>query len=749
MSTTDPADDLDVGVLERQPTETEAAKTETELAKKTEEAAARAETTGAPGEPSLEGLLPVDITATEPGTQAMGASVAPAEGLITQPIEPISITRRVSGAYKSNTQPWELVLRVDTDGNRPTRRFSGDFNRTSGWTKSYFGSFIVDYPAIYTTATQVTIIGYAKTTWATSYNKIQVTIPRNTIFQPPATATVQFMTASNVKGAKYSCAYDSGYFRTVQLEQDREQDVTPFISYNTGSLPSGGPARTLTVAKAYAEAGIGIQDTGMSNIINTSAAGPDTKWNNSELHLAMQNNFSRWRNDPQWKVWLFHANKHVNGPGLYGIMFDQQDKQRQGCAAFYQGVGGSTATKLRDQLYVCVHELGHCFNLFHSFHKTYMIPPMPNRPAALSWMNYPQNYPGGSGAFWSAFPFQFDTLELIHLRHAFRDNIIMGGNPFGIGAALEDPRAFADVVDDQSGLELNVRAPKSFAFGEPVYIETKLGLTDTRGRTAHIGKQLDPNCGIVQFAIQKPSGQVYVYEPPIEQCILPEATSLDMKTMPAVYNSSYIGYDKAHGQIFDQPGTYKVRAVYYALDGSEVVSNIERINVRSPLSQADQEAAELMLGDEQGMLLYLSGSESPYLQNGNDALDLMLDKYGDHSLATHARLAKGSCMAREFKTIDENFKVSVRKPDIDSATELLGSVVTDSEGVEGVDNITLNKTIDLLASCQAECGKKKEAQDTAKQLYSVFQKKKLNPLVLNQIKTQSEELKQKIQQAAQ
>jgi hypothetical protein len=70
-------------------------------------------------------------------------------------------------------------------------------------------------------------------------------------------------------------------------------------------------------------------------------------------------------------------------------------------------------------------------------------------------MNYPPRYlpagggPGGPAAFWDAFPFQFDDLELAHLRHAFRNDIIMGGNPFGTGAALEA----AGVTRGQGGAE--------------------------------------------------------------------------------------------------------------------------------------------------------------------------------------------------------------------------------------------------------------------------------------------------------
>ncbi len=605
-------------------------------------------------------------------------------------IQPIPAKRMVSGRYENCPMPWKLELRVDIDGNRPMKRLSGDYYHVSGATVSYFGSFVVKVHNISITDYQVTIQGLADTTFATSYNKIRVVIPRHTIFQPPANAHVQWMTTSNQKGAAYTCLYESSYFRTVDLEQDSEQGVTPFNSYNTGSLPSGGPARTLTVGEAYAEARILMRDAGVSNVVSTAPGGT---WSNAELHAAMETHFSLWKDVPQWKVWLFHAMRHDYGPGLLGIMFDQQGKQRQGCAAFYQNISGNTAVNLRDQLYVCVHELGHCFNLFHSFHKKYMNPPMPNRPKAISWMNYPQDYHGGEAAFWSVFPFQFDDLEVIHLRHAFRNNIILGGNPFGTGAAFEDN------VSDDSGLKLQLEVRKSFLFGEPVVTEIKLYTTDTRGKQVH--KHLHPNFDLVQVAIQKPSREVVVYHPPIQHFIEVETTVLN-EDNPAIYESAYIGYDRDKGLIFNQPGLYKLRGVYYALDGSVVLSNVITVRVLNPLSQDDKEVAELFLGDDQGMLLYLLGSDSEFLKDGNYAFDLVLYKYGEHPMAVYARLVKGFNAAREFKTITTDhyrgktiktdYKVHVRKPQYDEAEKLLSAVVDASEAQAGVDNITLNRT---------------------------------------------------------
>jgi hypothetical protein len=676
-------------------------------------------------------------TVAEQVTQAV-APIGPLPiAPIPVPIVPIvPILHNVSGRYRSPRAVWQLVLRVDVDGRRPMRRISGDYYHISGATVSYHGSFVVDRPTISVTSSMVTITGRGSYTFSAGAPRVKVTIPRVPIWISPADATLQHYTLGGSPGAKYVCAFESRYFRTVDLEQDQESGVTPFASYNTGSLPSGGPARTLSVRAGYAEAGIEMRPAGVTNVVPVAPGGT---WSNSELHDAMVRHFSLWRDVPQWKVWLFHAMRHDYGPGLLGIMFDQLGRQRQGCAVFYQSIGGTSAAQLRDQLYCCVHELGHCFNLYHSFHKVYMNPPMPNRLDALSWMNYPQRFPAGEPAFWAAFPFQFDDLEVIHLRHAFRNNIIIGGNPFGTGAALTDTEAFADPVEDNSGLRLELEAPKSnLAFGEPPVVEIKLYLTDTRGRRVHA--HLHPNYGFVQVAVQKPDGEMLVQEPPIEHCVQVETTMLD-EARPSIYESAYIGYDKHRGQIFDSPGLYKLRGVYYALDGSLVLSNVITIRVRTPVSTTDEEVAELFLGDEQGMLLYLIGSDSEFLAHGNEAFDLVLEKYAEHPLAVYAQFIQGYAASKEFKTVAADYEVSVREPQPDKAIPLLSSVVDASEVGAGLDNISLNMVMQRLARTHMLIDDEKGARETITRMGAIFRKKGLKEQVQDLVKEQQATLR--------
>jgi hypothetical protein len=646
--------------------------------------------------------------------------------------------RPVSGRYRSTGGIFQLELRVDIDRTRPMNYISGDFFRTSGATTLYVGSFIVKSPHIIVTTTAVTIEGVGNYSINTAAPKVKVTIPRRKIIQPQAPATVQFFTVIGRPGAVLACNFQSAYFRSVQFEQDWVSDITlpVFTSYNTGSLPSGGSSRTLSVPSAYAEAGIEMQTAGVWNSVPISLANSNSKWSNPELHAAMETHFSLWKDIPHWKVWLLAAQLHEIGPSLYGIMFDQQGKQRQGCAVFHQGIGGTTSDKLRLQLYTYVHELGHCFNLLHAWQKSYAVPPVPNRPSSLSWMNYPWNYPGGADAFWSNFPFQFDDQEVIHLRHAFRSNIIMGGNNFTVGSALDDPQAFSDPVIDNSGLQLELEARSTFSYGEPVVVEIKLRTSDLRGKI--VNSHLHPNFGFVHIGIKKPGGQAVLYEPLIEHCIAEDMITLDNEN-PSIYESSYIGYGKG-GFYFDQVGVYQLRAIYYAPDGSLVHSNILSLRVSAPFSIPDNEVADLFFGNDQGTLLYLLGSDSVSLSDGNDAFELVIDKYSKHPLAVYAQLVKGINAGREFKSMTSGNKISVRKPRFEESIKLLSSVVDITEKGKVIDNITANMTMRKMAHAQKMEGDDKSAKATMARMVSHFRKMTLKPHVIKLIEMQAKSI---------
>lgn len=621
---------------------------------------------------------------------------------------PLPIKKAVSGCYAGALGAFQVELRVDVDRSRPMKRVSGDFYHTVGKTTSYFGSFVVDSPVVTVSSSKVVVKGMGRYTFAAGAPVVQVTIPRVNILQPQAAATLQFLTVTNSPGASYHCPFSSLHFRTVRIETDSVSDLTttPFASYNTGSLPSGGSARNMSVVSAFGEAGIGMVPTAGNNVINIGDAGANATWSNAELHASMQTHFTLWSDVQQWCVWQLVAQQHDYGTGLYGIMFDQQGKQRQGCAVFHAGIGGATAEQQRLQLYTYVHELGHCFNLLHSWQKSLASPPKPDRPDALSWMNYPWYYPkGGPAGFWSSFDFRFDDEELIHLRHGFRNDVIMGGNNFIVGSSLGRD-VLADPISDESGLVLGISThQRSFALGEPVVLELKLKATTTRGRRAHTW--LHPDFGMVRVVISKPSGQVVAYEPMIDHLVGERQKMLGVDD--EVRDSAYIGYGKG-GFYFDQPGQYRVRAAYAALDGSQVLSDILTIRVRYPVTRDEDTLADLFMGDDQGVLLYLQGSDNVSLRSGNDAFDEVIDRFGAHPLATYARMVKGINAARVFKTVNagEGRPVTVRPARTEESIALLSSVA----GAKVLDPVSEDQVLYSLSCVQDATGDARGAQDS-------------------------------------
>ncbi len=705
------------------------------------------------GEPtSVDGAVPtIAGQAQEEASEAPPAPVAPI------PLPPVGVHKRqVRGRYRGAAVGWQLDLRVDVDGPRPTNRVSGDFFSISGATTAYFGSFVVDAVSIVTTASEVRIVGMGTFTWTAAAPLVRVTIPRVTAGQALKPATIQFVTPPSSPGASYLCNFGSRYFRTVQWEQDSVAGAVPFVSYGTGSLPqpAGSPARILTVSKAFAEAGIALQEAGTPNVIPVSAAGPGVSpsWSDSELHNAMTGHFSLHSDQPQWRVWMLVATTHDQG--ARGIMFDYSDAfQRQGAAVFYDAIKGTSADAQRAQLRTYVHELGHAFNLLHSWDKGFADPPQPLGPNGglgdLSWMNYAWKYqppppaPGGESAYWASFPFQFTNNELAHLRHGFLRNVIMGANPFAKGAGEIDPDLFDDPLTDNSGLAFELRAKDAFAYGEPVVVELKLSATDLRGRETH--GYLHPKDEFVSLAIRQPSGRVVRYRPMLRRCMDHDRSVRLDPGQPAIYDSAYIGFGR-DGLYFEQPGLYELRAQYLAADGSRIVSPPLRLRVRPPASAEDERVGELMLGEEQGKLLALLGSDSDELRRGREALDTVVEEHSDHPLAVYAQLAKGINCGRDYKNLTPDKRLHVREAEPKDAAKLLTAVEQASAAPDdgGVDNITLNMAMRRHARAEARAGSPVKAAKVMDRMVSIFESKGLNPQVLQKIRMQAEATKESI-----
>lgn len=624
----------------------------------------------------------------------------------------------ISGRYRGRFSGGEAEVRVEVGGEREC--VSGDVFEVSGATSSLLYSFIAEAPRVSRGDGETVIEGLARFSAAINANMVRVTVRHPPVEPGPPVATVQLLRTDGTVGQAVSCTFESRFLRTVEIKEDVEQQVSRFIDYQTDSLQSPGPARVLSIAKAFEEAGIEILPA--PEPAAPSLRAPGGSWSNAELHDAMKTSFQGLEEKPAWKLWILHAEKYeedqegLEGQETLGMMFDVQGKQRQGCAVFYNdSLAGQSHSRRRDQLHTCVHEIGHCFNLRDAFVGSDLIPA---RPGALSWMNYPWEFLpvgrlGGRTAYWEAFTFQFDAHELLHLKHGFRNNVIMGGRPFQGEGALRRPELFRDPDEDASGLGLRLEAPAILYLGEPVWVELRLALRGGEPREVHTC--LHPSEGFVQIAIRKPGSEAVLFEPLVRRCRQLQTFMLDGEA-PSLYETAYLGFGKG-GFYFSQAGLYEIRAIYKALDGSRVVSNTLRLRIRSPLSHEDDSMADAYLGEEQGLLLAFRGSDSDHLSQGNKTLRRVIEEHSSHPLASYARMVQANNLSREFKRVLPDGEVHTRPVQPKTAEELLKPVAEDFlSGRSRINNMVFGRTFRKLAQAQLNVGDSKGAKSTLARL---------------------------------
>lgn len=574
----------------------------------------------------------------------------------------------VSGRYRGTIDGIEVELRIDIDGDRPLWIVSADYSDVSGDTPQYVRSMRLDTPKVRSNAMATTITGNASFSVGAPRGMIRVTIPRGAT--AGAAATLQHLGPGSRSTLRCACTFESPLFRHVQLEEACEAGVEIPPPFDTTSMPSRARPELLGRVQAYADVGIELASTGPPTTIDVSEAGPDDAWSDAELQAAMALHFSLLVDGPRWAIWLLHAVAHTD-PEISGLMFDESGPERQGCAVFYGHDPATTAFLRRARLYNCVHELGHGFNLVHCWQQSHDTPPIPARPDAMTWMNYPERHAGGSEAFFRDFAFTFDDPEVGHLRHAFREDVIMGGNPF-MGDGARDPGADWSAELSDPALRLQLDAPETLVRNDPMTVG--LALSSDSPRVSMAPRSLDPRSGTTDIAIRRPDGSEVRFEPLLHHCRRSEAM-LVRSGAPSVRDFAFIHYGK-HGFAFAEPGDYRLQARYTGPDCRLAFSNFVTVRVTQPVSREDRLVSELVDGDDEvGILLAVAGSQAPALDRGNAKLAQIIGSYPSHPLAAIARLVQATSLARPFKLVNADGTVETRPADVERAVSLIAPVL--------------------------------------------------------------------------
>jgi hypothetical protein len=247
----------------------------------------------------------------------------------------------------------------------------------------------------------------------------------------------------------------------------------------------------------------------------------------------------------------------------------------------------------------------------------------------------------------------------------------------------------------------------------------------------HEREQLHPKFGFVHVAISRPRGDVIVHEPPVTHCAVPELVVCGhAEEQPT---SAYIGYDAKVGQIFEDPGTYRIRASYAAPDGTLIVSNVTMVRIAAPRTEQDERVADLMLDDQVGMVLTLMGTDSPFLADGMRALETVATEFGDHPNAVFAKLALGVNAARPFTEVLRDGTVRVRDRDLGRADDLLGSAIDASRGDAGLDDLTVYQVAAYLAKSHEAEGDMDTARSLREDIRRLAESRNAAPSVLRSL----------------
>lgn len=576
-------------------------------------------------------------------------------------------------------------LRLDVDGRYPLMRASGTFffsiaSRThwiANLTNTGLNSWTGD-------------IWYKDGDTASfPYTNVNIEVQRSQ-FPDQRSATVTFSVAG-ASNRNFAYKYKSPYFHEVEFEFDFEEGITPLTAFDTHDHPNR-PAtllqETLSIETVYQRTGFAVTKSGGDRSIGLPP-GLDARWSDNEMHDAMQIHWSRFANRPQSSLWVLFASIHEDTPDyrgekLGGIMFDDiGSNHRQGTAIFYNtfisqpppGDPAPNAWVDRMHFWTAVHEMGHAFNLAHSWQKAFGTSwiPLANEEGTRSFMNYPFRVSGDQTAFFSDFEFRFSEAELLFMRHApFR--FVQQGN-----ADWFDDHAFEQLnLSPEPSLKLELRVnrqlPALFEFLEPVVLELKL--TNISSQPTLISDKLLSELDHIIVIIKKDGQPARQFSPYAQYCWKTQLRVL----MPgeSTYQSLFASVGKGGWQIAE-PGYYTVQVALHQEDTEkDLVSNPLRLRIAPPRGYDEEFLAQDFFSEDVGRILTFDGSQ--VLANGNDTLREVSAKLSDRAVAFHAEVALASAMAKEYKILDlddpNHPKIKVISPKVEEARKEFAAALT-------------------------------------------------------------------------
>ena len=637
------------------------------------------------------------------------------------------------------------TLRLDVDGRYPQMAASGTIYQ-----------FLTERTHWVARLTQTPKGGYAGPIWyldgdtsSFPYNTVTIRASQS-VFPNQRRAVVAFSGPGTAKRVR-TYRFVSRDFHPCEFEYDTVAGTSALTSIKTGDHPNrppGLPAETLSIETVFSRAGFSVTKSSGDSPIPLIDAGANAKWSDNEMHDAMQTYWLKFANKGQWSLWTLFASLHETGSGLGGVMFDQiGPNHRQGTAVFNDSFISQPppaethkpAWVDRMKFWTAVHEIGHTFNLAHSWQKVHppswgtSWTPLTNEPEERTFMNYPYNVSGGESAFFADFEYRFSDQELLFMRHA-PERFVQQGN-----AAWFDHHGFEQTrrsANPRMSLEVRVNRPKAiYEFMEPVVVELKLKniSSDLQVIDDHYLATSDR----VTVIIRKEGGQARQFNPFAQYCwqtghtVLPPGGS--------VYESLFVSAGKG-GWDLAEPGRYLVQAALH-LESEDIISPPLMIRVAPPIGYDEEFLAQDVFTDDVGRALAFDGTRT--LQSANDTLREVSDRLADRRVAIHAKIALACPMAQRYKELridpkkprEEQLTFKADKPKMDQAAEEFRSAVAQRQNgsAESLGHIDYADYSIRFSQWLADAGDEGQAQDVGDVMLTTLAKREVPEDVLAQL----------------
>lgn len=579
------------------------------------------------------------------GRRTRAGGTEPGEAALRNPIyrldQPVYLEEPPDANVAARDETgFRFSLAIDIDGTNPLKVVSGSvaFGPAVGATPPAHFIGRVSRNAAASKGRKITVDDFALE-WAnprSQITRLEIAVTGSQAVAPSAKVTFVDV-AQNRRFGPFTVKQSSQYFHEVEVDVDRETNAVvpdPLSTHVHPDRPNDLAESKMTLESAFASAGIRITRSA-DQPKTVGGSGADHVWNYSELHDSMVLHWEAFANVPQWKMWIFLAER-ADDDSLGGVMFDGDIDEpggvdRQGTALFtrcpffhtpdgeYAAANPPAAEAAKRELFFnLIHETGHAFNLAHSFQKhlgrAYKPPawmPLASNPQALSWMNYPDSATPGGGSsnaswFYRRFRYRFDDTELLFLRHAPDRYVQMGAEAWFKNHA----RIARESLDPRLQLSIRVRKPM-IEHGEPVLIELKL--KNVSGGPVPVHENLDPSDGLVEMAITNPSGERRPFLPfdHTRRRLKPRVLEPGKEALYGLVDVTM----GAFGFHFKEPGAYRIEASYANVDGRTAAAVLQ-IYVQPASSYSAVPVINEIFDARIGRALYVEGTRIQDEVNG-------------------------------------------------------------------------------------------------------------------------------------